>query len=149
MMAFFKINRLHPALIVFASYLFLQLGSTDGQRYLRKLYNSRVVKAERYERPLASFVSNRIARILGFKHSGVVVTLENGERWLVHKGSEYSKVSDTVVVNAKWMSSNWTRTSIKHVYHSRVVDYVRAGGATYNLFSDNCHDASRRMMRLN
>ena len=120
---------------------------------LSYLYNSRVRLAERYERPLASSASipSWISNALGLKHSGVVVTLQNeGHRYLVHKGDEYGRSSQTVVVDADFMRArNWKLTASKTIRRSRVADYVRAGGSHYNVLHDNCHDASRRMMRLN
>lgn len=35
------------------------------------------------------------------------LTTESGNQYLVHKGSGYGKSSQTVVVDAKHMSSNW------------------------------------------
>lgn len=116
---------------------------------LRKLYNSRVTFAERFKRPLGNSVNSCIAKNLG-NHSGVKITLNNGQKFLVHKGNEYGDASETVVVDAKHMSSRWWSTGEKkNIYHSTVADYIRAGGKNYNLFSDNCHHASKRMMKLN
>jgi hypothetical protein len=118
---------------------------------LRSLYNAKVVHAERFKRPLASSAKSWIAKKLGLKHSGVVVTLGNGQRFLVHKGDKYGNASQTVVVDAKhmdmstWYSTGWKKT----VKYSKVADYVRVGGKNYDLVRDNCHDASRRMMYLN
>jgi len=129
--------------------LLVQWGSVAGQ--LRDLYNSRVVRAERWERPLLSGSSGSgggIARALGLKHSGVVVTLVDGRRYLVHKGNEYGEASETVVADAGIMSSAWTMTESKAVSRSTVGDYVTAGGRVYSLVFNNCHHASHRMMRL-
>ena len=45
---------------------------------------------ERVTRPLG------VADKLGLKHSGVVVTTENGDRWLVHKGKGYGDSSNVL-----------------------------------------------------
>jgi len=116
--------------------LLVQMGSAGT---LRELYNSRVVRAERWERPLL--------RVL--KHSGVVVTLENGQRYLVYKSNDNGEAGATVVVDAGTMSTPpWTMTESKAVSRSTVANYVDAGGRVYDFFLDNCHHASRRMMRL-
>ncbi len=39
--------------------------------------------------------------------SALRITLEDGTKWLVHKGDGYGISSQTVVVAARHMSSNW------------------------------------------
>lgn len=52
-----------------------------------------------------------------------------------------------MVTNAKHMSGAWESGGSQSVQPgTRVADYVKAGGQNYNLLSDNCHDASSRMM---
>ena len=53
------------------------------QAGLRRLYNERVTYAAHYWRPLGNLP--RWARAGPVSHSGVVVTLYDGSRWLVHK----------------------------------------------------------------
>ena len=43
-----------------------------------------MVKAERVERPLKGGLGD-----VGVKHSGVRVTTDDGDQWLVHKGGGY------------------------------------------------------------
>ncbi|XP_072536039.1 uncharacterized protein [Salminus brasiliensis] len=110
---------------------------------LRKLYNSKVYKAERMTRPLEglSFQAGKLS------HSGVRVTLADGTQWLVHKGDGYGISSQTVVVHARHMASNWKIIETKNFGGSKTVsDFVKAGGTDYSLIFDNCHDASGRMM---
>ncbi|KAG9276294.1 uncharacterized protein LOC125802347 [Astyanax mexicanus] len=110
---------------------------------LRKLYNSKVYVADRMTRPLEgmSFQAGKIS------HSGVRVTLEDGTKWLVHKGNGYGISSQTVVVHARHMGSNWKIIETKNFGGSKTVsDFVKAGGTDYSLIFDNCHDASGRMM---
>uniref|UniRef100_A0A3B4X359 Uncharacterized protein n=1 Tax=Seriola lalandi dorsalis TaxID=1841481 RepID=A0A3B4X359_SERLL len=76
-------------------------------------------------------------------HSGVRVTLEDGTKWLVHKGDGYGRSSQTVVTDAQHMSRAW---EVNFEGTKRVSDFVSAGGSNYNLFTDNCHLGSRRMM---
>ncbi|XP_052000141.1 uncharacterized protein LOC127656048 isoform X4 [Xyrauchen texanus] len=118
---------------------------------LRKLYNSKVYKAERMTRPLEG-MSFKLGIL---SHSGVRsssgpafrVTLEDGTKWLVHKGDGYGISSQTVVVDARHMSNNWKIVETKNFGGSKTVsDFVKAGGTDYKLIFDNCHDASGRMM---
>ncbi|KAI5106055.1 hypothetical protein C0J45_3752 [Silurus meridionalis] len=115
----------------------------SDQADLTKLYNSKVYKAERVTRPLDGQSRERGI----FSHSGVRVTLEDGTKWLVHKGGGYGISSDTVVVDDRHMSDKWTTRETKNFEGTKTVsDLVEAGGTKYKLLSDNCHSASRRMM---
>ncbi|XP_062402096.1 uncharacterized protein LOC134092927 [Sardina pilchardus] len=109
---------------------------------LTKLYNSKVYVADRMTRPL----SGMTVQIGPLSHSGVRVTLEDGTKWLVHKGDGYGISSQTVVVHARHMANNWKIKETKNFRGSKTVsDFVRAGGTDYSLMFDNCHDASGRM----
>ncbi|RXM91255.1 hypothetical protein EOD39_21366 [Acipenser ruthenus] len=70
---------------------------------LNRLYNSRVIHAERVRRPLG----NLPVAIGPLSHSGVRVTLDNGKKYLIHKGSGFGRTSQTVVVDANHMSNRW------------------------------------------
>ncbi|XP_039973048.1 uncharacterized protein LOC120783829 [Xiphias gladius] len=110
---------------------------------LTRLYNSPVHHAERMKRPLEG-TSSWFGPI---SHSGVRVTLEDGTKWLVHKGDGYGRSSQTVVTDAQHMSSDWTPVSSREFHGTKTVsDFVRAGGSGYNLLLDNCHLGSRRMI---
>ncbi|XP_078542871.1 uncharacterized protein LOC144828510 [Lissotriton helveticus] len=110
---------------------------------LTKLYNQPVVFAERLTRPMGSLpVSVGV-----MSHSGVRVTLEDGSRYLIHKGKNYGIQSETVVVDAKHMSKNWEVIQSKPVQGKTVSDFVREGGTDYHLFFDNCHMGAGRMMK--
>lgn len=52
------------------------------------LYNSGVTKVEHVTRPIEGS-----GGFFGRKHSGVVVTTDSSDRWLVHKGPGYGKSS--------------------------------------------------------
>ncbi|KAK2845174.1 hypothetical protein Q5P01_011833 [Channa striata] len=110
---------------------------------LTRLYNSPVDYAERMKRPLGDSSS-----WLGpISHSGVRVTLADGTKWLIHKGDGYGRSSQTVVTDARHMSSAWEPVSAKNFGGTRsVYEFVAAGGSNYNLLWDNCHLGSRRMM---
>jgi hypothetical protein len=124
----------------------LILPSLDAQS-LTELYNSRVTSAQRYERPLDMRAPQWFKNLLP-NHCGVVVTLANGQRWMVHKGNEFGQASQTVVVSARHMSSNWQLKQTKSIRNSRVASYVSAGGKNYNAITDNCLHACSRMMAL-
>uniref|UniRef100_A0A3B4VED8 Uncharacterized protein n=1 Tax=Seriola dumerili TaxID=41447 RepID=A0A3B4VED8_SERDU len=110
---------------------------------LTRLYNSPVHHAERMKRPLEG-ASSWLGPI---SHSGVRVTLDDGTQWLVHKGGGYGRSSQTVVTDARHMSSAWEPVATRDFEGTkRVSDFVSAGGSNYNLFTDNCHLGSRRMM---
>lgn len=109
---------------------------------LTNLYNSGVSSVEHVKRPLGGS-----GGAIGIQHSGVVVTTNSGDRWLVHKGSGYGDSSQTVVTNAKHMSGSWTSGGAQPARPgTTVADYVKAGGSNYNMAFDNCHHGSQRMM---
>ena len=122
-------------------------------------------------------------------HSGVVVTLEDGSTWLVHKGirsnlipilyhawlwhislilgvhtftckplviiivgKDYSRGRSgcqAVVTDDRYMSSLWRVVdSATCNQRHRLGLYVQKAGCQYNLLSDNCWNAARRMMSL-
>ncbi|CAL8299327.1 unnamed protein product [Gadus morhua 'NCC'] len=110
---------------------------------LTRLYNSKVYKAERMWRPLG-ILGTTIGPI---SHTGFVVTLEDGSRWLIHKGNGFGNSSQTVVVDVKHMSSDW-KTIKKNNFKGKktVADFVADGGSKYCLLFNNCRDATTRMM---
>ncbi|KAJ8415769.1 hypothetical protein AAFF_G00403260 [Aldrovandia affinis] len=126
------------------------LSSTGTHNYdlskiadLRKLYNSKVFVADRMKRPLDGMP----VAFGALSHSGVRVTLADGSQWLVHKGDSFGKASNTVVVDARHMSSNWKIIETKDFTGTKTVsDFVKAGGTDYSLIFDNCHDGAERMM---
>ncbi|XP_047455613.1 uncharacterized protein LOC125016898 [Mugil cephalus] len=110
---------------------------------LTNLYNSPVYLAERMQRPLDGWPF----KLGDISHTGVRVTLRDGSQWLIHKGHNAGISSNTVVTDARHMSSKWSTLSTRDFQGSRTVsDFVGAGGPNYNLARDNCHMASDRMM---
>ena len=53
-----------------------------------------------------------------------------------------------MVTDANQPMPSWTVTAEKKVEGAVVGDYMEAGGEEYNVITDNCHDASERMMDL-
>uniref|UniRef100_A0A8C5B3V0 Uncharacterized LOC115545538 n=1 Tax=Gadus morhua TaxID=8049 RepID=A0A8C5B3V0_GADMO len=110
---------------------------------LNRLYNSPVHRAVRMRRPLGS-TSFQFGPL---SHSGVKVTLRDGSTWLVHKGDGFGISSQTVVVDARHMSTSWQILETKDFRGTKTVgDFVRAGGSDYSLLFDNCHFGADRMM---
>jgi len=114
---------------------------------LNQLYNNNVVKVEKWISPLNFQFGNLISGIV--THSGVIVTLSGGERYLIHKGNEFGKKSQTVITYLDYMIGDWKKESELAVNKSKKVivgDLIKLGGANYNVFKDNCNDASERIM---
>ncbi|XP_078108140.1 uncharacterized protein LOC144519111 [Sander vitreus] len=94
-----------------------------------------------------------------FKSNDVVAStrdMSSNGKGLVIKGNKcinnyvnkYGNSSDTVVISAQHMGSNWTVVETKDFQGTKTVgDFVQDGGSEYDLIFDNCHLASRRMMR--
>ncbi|XP_028390697.1 uncharacterized protein LOC114515608 isoform X2 [Dendronephthya gigantea] len=134
---------------------------------LTKLFNKKVVSVQPVEQPLGALNNGKIgkgfvklANKMGIKtsisgqksratHSGVVVTTSDKKKYLVHKGKKFGKSSQTVVVDAKHMSKSWENVG-KSVSGNgnNVGSFVKAGGADYNLWGKNCHDATKDMTKL-
>ncbi|KAH3695754.1 hypothetical protein DPMN_083212 [Dreissena polymorpha] len=131
------------------------------QSCLTRLYNSRITRAEYYTRPLAGSSSqSRKKRFTCARctvcHAGIVVTTTSGKRWLIHKGDNYGSSdssSDTVITDADYMNSRWTRVRSTDIAPGRTVTVgeVLARGnpdTGYNLLIDNCLHAADKMWRF-
>jgi len=113
---------------------------------LNKIYNQPVVKVEHVTRPMGS--SGGSANVPFVPHHGAVVTTKSGDRYLVHKGNEYGKSSQTVVTDARHMSGKWRTTETRKVQGHTVSDFVKTGGKKYSLLTDNCIHSANRMTNL-
>ncbi|CAF4312915.1 unnamed protein product, partial [Rotaria sp. Silwood2] len=129
-----------------AFFLSQRLPHTHNQQGLNSLYNQRITSLQEYRRPLeikpigGYDVAGKLNQ-WGINHRGQVATLENGERFLVHKGPGFGHNSQTVVVDANQMSRKWTPHGSSMQPGSQSVglgDLVRAGGKHYNTFTNNC-----------
>uniref|UniRef100_A0A3Q0TAM8 LRAT domain-containing protein n=1 Tax=Amphilophus citrinellus TaxID=61819 RepID=A0A3Q0TAM8_AMPCI len=129
--------------------VFIQRHEGGGQA-LTDLYNSRVQRAELMNRPL--YILSEPFQLgpsqwVPISHSGVRVTLDDGSQWLIHKGSGFGLSSQTVVTDARHISSAWQTVREREFHGSKTVsDFVGAGGPNYDLLYDNCHDGADRMM---
>lgn len=114
----------------------------DVPAHLRVLYKKEVVWAHHVQRPLNCWLGK-----FGVPHVGVIVTTEDGEKWLVHK-AKTNGTMDTVVSDLNSLKSNWSVKSSKPVAGYTVGDFVKASGSKYNLLTNNCWDSRKRMMQL-
>eukprot|EP00794_Sanderia_malayensis_P015231 gene15231-16806_t len=116
------------------------LKSTRERRSLRDLYEKKVLQAELYAR------KGRKGK--GYNHYGVVITTKGGQRWLVHKGHNFSRHGDTVITKASHMSKRWQLIEKRKVKTATVLDFIRAGGSFFHPVHDNAYHAAKRMMNL-
>ncbi|CAF3322395.1 unnamed protein product [Rotaria socialis] len=125
-----------------------QFHYTHNKQQLNTLYNKPIQSIQEYSRPLQMPGGNFLNK-LGINHRGQVATYEDGQRFLVHKGKNFGKNSQTVTVDARYMSNNWSpRGSPVNVHHEKSVnlgDLVKSGGAHYSPICDNCIHGSQRM----
>ncbi|XP_062579254.1 uncharacterized protein LOC134241195 [Saccostrea cucullata] len=169
--------RFHIFLVLFLMFG-LQASCKDCRTHscLRKLYNSKVVRAEYWIRSLSGSGSSGSSGPSSggrgwwssrkrsfdynyhFRHTGAVVTLKNRERWLIHKGSDYGDAYDTVITDANYMSS---RVCVIYRWNRRQSWWVARCGYTVNTFMQNalisrpyklvgasCQTAANSMWRL-
>lgn len=69
---------------------------------------------------------------------------------MVHKGPDFGQSSQTVVVDARYMSNAWSpRGQVQHHNPAsapvHLGDLVKNGGKDYNLLCNNCIHGSNRM----
>ncbi|XP_071324355.1 uncharacterized protein [Trachinotus anak] len=136
---------------------------------LSRVLGSPVYSAERVRRPIGSSASSSsgsigsgLTPLIGSisphhdpsTHSGVRevclfnrVTLGDGSKWLIHKGNDYGRASETVVTDARHMGPGWRPESTRDFLGEKTVsDLLRIGGQNYNVLTDNCHHAADRIM---
>ncbi|XP_053392315.1 uncharacterized protein LOC128554997 [Mercenaria mercenaria] len=122
------------------------LADSRNQAELTKLYNSNVVKAEYVKRPMTS--SDGRKRIPLIPHAGVRLTLDNGDKYLLHKGPDYGKSSDTVITPASNMKqSTWTAKKSAPVQGKIVNDFMKNAlpDKKWNAWNGNhCINAAKR-----
>lgn len=113
----------------------------------RDVYNSKVANAEYVTRPLGNKDTGK--NVPFAHHAGVRVTTTSGDSYLVHKGPNYGRSSDTVVTPASNMSDRWKTTGSKPVSNSTVGDVVSHGkpNQPYSLTTSNCQHAANSMWK--
>ncbi|KAK7944512.1 hypothetical protein WMY93_000240 [Mugilogobius chulae] len=114
---------------------------------LNSLYNSKVQSAEWMTRPKQG-TPTWMPNMYPTTHSGVRVTLDDGRKFMVHKGPGFGKSSETVVTDARHMSDKWQVKQTQAVGGAHTVgDYVKTGGENYSIFKgQHCHRAAHDMM---
>uniref|UniRef100_A0A8C6TBC0 Uncharacterized protein n=1 Tax=Neogobius melanostomus TaxID=47308 RepID=A0A8C6TBC0_9GOBI len=116
---------------------------------LNRLYNTRVHYAEWVTRPKQGMPS-WVPHWCITTHSGVRVKLDDGRRFLIHKGPDFGVASETVITDAAHMSDKWQVKTA--TYFARIItvgDFVKAAGENYNIWSgQHCHAAAEDMMNL-
>ncbi|UJR19431.1 hypothetical protein I4U23_022561 [Adineta vaga] len=126
---------------------------THNRQGLNSLYNQRIQSIQEYHRPLnikpvfGVDIAKHLDKV-GINHRGQVATLDDDKRFLTHKGPSFGHNSQTVVVDAKYMSNNWKPYGppVTAGSHSvRLGDLVKAGGKDYKTLCDNCIHGSSRM----
>ena len=141
--------------------------------HLNEILFKKVIRVELWERPLDNY-----GEILGGVHRGVVIILEDGSRYLVHKTAaseaswrdvlgippvpppenrnqvmierpQDSSLATIIVADCTKMGTRWKMLESRRLRASKkVLDFIEACGTSYNLMTDNCNTAATRMMEL-
>lgn len=127
-----------------------------SQAELQQLLNVSVLSSELWQRPLKSTANSVVAHVIGFVHQGVVVNLDDGSKYIVHKfqdtgdqqaGAQPLKAK-VVVAPFRNIGAKWTIRGSKRCRESSVGDFLRECGTVYDVYSGNCQHAAQRMMAL-
>ena len=110
-------------------------------------YKKRVTQAQIWERPLHQSPG---LQPLGIVHQGIVVTMEDGKTYLVHKvaSGDDDGLGITIVTDSSKMGAQWSLVKTKKVKSAKLEDYLDACGEKYDVRSDNCIHAVKRMWEL-
>lgn len=106
---------------------------------MNQLYNSKVVQAQPMRRALGSSSSGILSGFVA--HSGTVVTLADGSRYLIHHGEGYAAEghNPTVITAVSSMSSSWKSVGASYKPNCTVGNMM-GNGKPYNIRGNNCHD---------
>lgn len=70
-------------------------------------------------------------------------------RHLIHKGKNYGKSSQTVVVDAKHMSNRWNTVEAREVEGHTIADFVKTSGPDYSIRrGDHCITSAKKLTKL-
>jgi hypothetical protein len=110
---------------------------------LTKLFNSPVKEVQAVSKPLASDGKGAVASIVGAKHSGNLVTLQNGDKYIIHKNpmSKPFFKNDTVITSA--IAKDWKPVGEPHKPQNTTVRDMMNNGS-YNVVSSNCNHATAK-----
>lgn len=106
---------------------------------MNQLFNSKVVRAQAMRRPLGSSGSGLISGFVA--HSGTVVTLADGSRYLIHHGDGYAAEghNPTVITSVNNMFGDWQSVGAPYEPNCNV-GRMMGNGKTYSMRANNCHD---------
>jgi hypothetical protein len=141
-----KLLENEPDIIVLGSEAELKLYSDPNDRLF--LFNAKVARAELITRPLDPATPAQVSDALGGLQHAVVATLTDGRRFLLVKGNRKGQGSQTIVILADHMTDDWTKVTTKVVSQSTLLDFIKAGGFTFDPLNDNGKLAAARMMAL-
>ena len=80
---------------------------------------------------------------------GVVVTIRNDSRWLIHDPVCNDNACGAVAVNATCMTSGWKLVAVRKITASGFGDYISAGKSVeLGVNSTDCSDSCKQMMDL-
>jgi hypothetical protein len=115
---------------------------------MNRLFNQRVISAQPVQRDMSSSGSSSSGGIVipGAKHSGTLVTLQDGSTRLIHHGAGYAKDghNPTVITDAKNMSNKWTKVGEPYDPKSNV-GRMMGDGKPYDAIKNNCHHKTAGM----
>jgi len=120
----------------------------DSYEDRKTLYSTPVVRADLYERLLSPTAPEFVSQTLNGRQLGVVVTLSDGRRFLLVKGNQLGRGKETVAIIFDHITDDWITVESKEIKSSTFEDFVKAGGNSYDLLSDNGNQAAARMMQL-
>ena len=117
-----------------------------------KIRSKKVVQEELWKRPLNGS-GKRALQMIGFAHEGVVVTLDDGSRYLIHKMEDKDGEAKIVVADAARINRNngWKLEKVRQVVRPNptLKDYCdTCSKHRYNKFTNNCMHAAKEMMCL-
>ena len=116
---------------------------------LKPLFNSNVSSLQEVKRPLDVPLGNGLCNNFNVCHTGVRATTNSGDSYLIHKGANFGNSSQTIVAPANIMSNNWKNAgpNTQAKPNTQIKDLVKTGGANYNVFTNNCNDASSKIIK--
>lgn|SRR6218665_143627 len=108
----------------------------------------KVTQAEIWECPL-EFLGD-ILQLAGIVHQGIVLTMEDGKKYIVHKlpSGCNDGGGDAVVSKASNMGKHWSFVRRKDIRTAKLEDYLEKCGDRYDTVTDNCLHAVARMWSL-
>uniref|UniRef100_A0A8C6UXJ2 Uncharacterized protein n=1 Tax=Neogobius melanostomus TaxID=47308 RepID=A0A8C6UXJ2_9GOBI len=132
--------------LLLGTFVAVNCGDLSGSA-LTRLYNTGVQFAEWVTRP-KQLMPSWVPEWCVTTHSGVLVTLVDGQKFLIHKGPGFGVASETVVTDIAHMSDRWEVKETRYFAGTKTVgDFVQTGGENYSILKgQHCHTAAKDMM---